>query len=99
MSPNPVHKGRLQQAVPNFSPVGLQDVNDANEEQEALSFPPHSWDSPHPAGGGEDLCITDRTLSTAVNLNPVTHVSSWSSVSLQVELPCIDSIAVEYKDL
>lgn len=43
--------------------------------------------------------MTGWTLSTAANVSPVTNVSSWSSVSLQVELPWMDSITVEYKDL
>lgn len=43
--------------------------------------------------------MTGWTLSTAANVNAVTNVSSWSSVSLQVEPPCMDSITVEYKDL
>jgi len=29
-------------------PVGLQDVNNADEQQEALSLAPHGWDTAHP---------------------------------------------------
>lgn len=30
-------------------PVGLQDVNDPDEQQETLSFPTHSWNTTHTA--------------------------------------------------
>lgn len=30
-------------------PVGLQDVNDTDEQKEALSFPAHSWNTAHTA--------------------------------------------------
>lgn len=59
-----------------------------------------------PTAGIPPILQTEKRTSAllvdphhSATLNPASHVSSWSSVSLQVELPCIDSITVEYRDL
>lgn len=39
-------------------PVGLQDVNDSNEQQETLSFTAHSWNTSHTTDGEENISIT-----------------------------------------
>lgn len=47
-TPQPQEEEVVHRSTLYCSPVRLQDVNDPNEQQEALSFYANSWNTTHP---------------------------------------------------
>lgn len=45
-------------------PVGLQNVNDSNEQQEALTFTTHSWNTTHTTDREQEVisCVNDGCI-------------------------------------
>ncbi|TNN78159.1 hypothetical protein EYF80_011664 [Liparis tanakae] len=106
-APRPLLDGDDRNAVEAGDSLRLlsfhKDVDDSNEEQEVVSFTTHGRNTTHPAdrqGSINSAGQCDAVMrASRSEIQTVTNVSSWSSVSLQVEPPWMDSMAVEYKAL
>lgn len=78
-------------------PVGLQDVDQANEKQKSLSFTTHSRNTTHSEEERErehQYTVTEVSHLLFSSQN-ITYVSSVSIESPHAAPPNIDSIAVE----